>query len=64
VVREFIEKPAPIVARKVVAGGGLWKQLSWSSNVKTLLRYMRGVQGSCTKASGACATRGTNKFSP
>jgi len=65
VVREFIEKPAPIVARKVVAGGGLWNTLVMVFNVKTLLRYMRGVQPKLYEGFRRLRDAvGTNKFKP
>ena len=64
-VREFIEKPTEIVARKIVAGGGLWNTLVMVFNAKTLLRYVRGVQPSLYE----CFRRvrdavGTNRFKP
>lgn len=44
VVREFIEKPARLVAREIVARGGLWNTLVMVFNAKTLLQYVSGVQ--------------------
>jgi mannose-1-phosphate guanylyltransferase len=44
VVKEFIEKPAPLMARKIVARGGLWNTLVMVFHAKTLLQYVRGVQ--------------------
>ncbi len=65
VVREFIEKPEPIVARKIVAGGGLWNTLVMVFNAKTLLRYMRGVQPKLYEGFRRLRDAvGTNKFKP
>jgi mannose-1-phosphate guanylyltransferase len=63
-VKHFIEKPDPIVARKLVQRGGFWNTMVMVFNLRTLLEHLRDINPFVFRCfEQICDAVGTAEFS-
>jgi mannose-1-phosphate guanylyltransferase len=63
-VKRFVEKPDPIVARKLVQRGGFWNTMVMVFNLRTLLEHLRAINPFVHRCfEQICDAVGTAEFS-